>query len=95
MNPREEFVSVQEAADIMGIDRSRVGRLCREGRFSGATKIGASWIIPRESVLSHKHLPPGKKPKQEKLSAELATIRAELDKTKEAESARAAKEKTA
>ena len=61
MNPREEFLSVQEAASIMGIDRSRVGRLCREGRFPGATKIGASWIIPREAVLNHKHLPPGRK----------------------------------
>ena len=41
MNPREEFVSVQEAANIMGLDRSRVGRLCREGRFPGAAKPAA------------------------------------------------------
>lgn len=81
MNPREEFVSVQEAADIMGLDRSRVGRLCREGRFPGATKIGTSWIIPRASVLNHKPLPPGVKSKKAKLAAELGEIRAAITET--------------
>ena len=80
MNPREEFVSVQEAANIMGIDRSRVGRLCREGRFSGATKIGSSWIIPRESVLNHKPLPPGVKSQKAKLAAEREALLAEAAK---------------
>ena len=71
MNPREEFVSVQEAANIMGLDRSRVGRLCREGRFPGAAKVGSSWIIPREAVLNHKPLPPGVKPRSERVKAEI------------------------
>ena len=79
MNPREEFVSVQEAANIMGLDRSRVGRLCREGRFPGAAKVGSSWIIPREAVLNHKPLPPGVKPRSERVKAERATLREEVE----------------
>ena len=78
MNPREEFVSVQEAANIMGLDRSRVGRLCREGRFPGAAKVGSSWIIPREAVLNHKPLPPGVKPRSERVKAEQAALREEI-----------------
>ena len=78
MNPREEFVSVQEAANIMGLDRSRVGRLCREGRFPGAAKVGSSWIIPREAVLNHKPLPPGVKPRSERVRAERAALREEV-----------------
>ena len=78
MNPREEFVSVQEAAHIMGLDRSRVGRLCREGRFPGAAKVGSSWIIPREAVLNHKPLPPGVKSRSERVKAEQAALREEV-----------------
>ena len=78
MNPREEFVSVQEAANIMGLDRSRVGRLCREGRFPGAAKVGSSWIISREVVLNHKLLPPGVKPRSERVKAEQAALREEI-----------------
>ena len=78
MNPREEFVSAQEAANIMGLDRSRVGRLCREGRFPGAAKVGSSWIIPREAVLNHKPLPPGVKPRSERVKAEQAALREEI-----------------
>ena len=79
MNPREEFVSVQEAAHIMGLDRSRVGRLCREGRFPGAAKVGSSWIIPREAVLNHKPLPPGVKSRSERVKAERAALREEVE----------------
>lgn len=79
MNLREEFVSVQEAANIMGLDRSRVGRLCREGRFPGAAKVGSSWIIPREAVLNHKPLPPGVKSRSKRVKAERAALREEVE----------------
>ena len=79
MNAREEFVSVQEAANIMGLDRSRVGRLCREGRFPGAAKVGSSWIIPRKAVLNHKPLPPGVKSRSERVKAERAALREEVE----------------
>lgn len=79
MSTREDFVSVQEAAHMLGVDRSRVGRLCREGRFPGAAKIGTSWIIPREAVLNHKPLPPGVKSRSERVKAEQAALREEIE----------------
>ena len=39
-------------------------------------KIGRSWIIPREAVLNHKPLPPGVKPRSERVKAERAAGRA-------------------
>ena len=35
---REAFMTAPEAAKALGITRNRVGRLCLEGRFSGALK---------------------------------------------------------
>ena len=59
----EDLLSVQEAADILNLDRSRIGRLCRQGRFPNARKIGERWVIPRDSVTNFKRLTPGVKPK--------------------------------
>ena len=80
MSAREEYVSIPEAAEILNLKRNRIGVLCREGRFPGAAKIANNWMIPRESVLNHKPLPPGVKPKKAKLAAERAEL---LAKTKE------------
>ncbi len=63
MGLREDVVSAHEAADMLGITRSRVGMLCRQGRFNGATKIGVAWVVPRSAVLEFKRLPPGLKPR--------------------------------
>ena len=63
MSVFEDFVSVEDAADMLNIDRSRVTRLCRQGRFNGAVKVSRVWLIPRVTVLNHKPLPPGVKPK--------------------------------
>jgi hypothetical protein len=71
---KEEFVTVAEAAEMLGKGMNRVGKLCRAGRFSGAVKMGNSWIIPREAVLNHKPLPPGVKSQKTKLAAEKAEI---------------------
>ncbi len=76
LETRNNFVSVSEAAEILGIDRSRVGRLCREGRFEGATKIGEAWIIPREAVLNHTHLKPGPKTKAARREEDAALLKA-------------------
>jgi hypothetical protein len=84
---KEEFVTVAEAAQMMGRGMNRIGKLCREGRFSGAVKMGNSWIIPREALLNHKPLPPGVKPRKAKLAAEKAAI------LEEAKGARAKEEK--
>ena len=39
-------VTVREAAIRLGVSERRVRQLAREGRVSGATKIGAEWLIP-------------------------------------------------
>jgi hypothetical protein len=87
MNPKEEYVSIPEAAEIMNLKmnlkRNRVGVLCRGGRFPGAVKIANNWIIPREAVLSHTPLPPGMKPRKQRLATEKAAILAEARGAKE------------
>jgi len=40
--------------------------------------VGSSWIIPREAVLNHKPLPPGVKPRSERVKAERAALREEV-----------------
>ena len=57
----EDLISIPEAASILKLDRSRIGKLCRQGRFEGARKIGERWVIPRESVTNFIRLPPGGK----------------------------------
>ena len=68
MENEKKLISVKEAAEILGLTRIRVAVLCKQGRFSGAEKIGSVWIIPRESVENFTRLPPGKKSKKEKNS---------------------------
>ena len=76
MNPREDYLSVTEAANVMGKGRNFVGKLCRAGRFPGAAQIGMTWIIPREAVLNYKPEKRGVKPgtttKKARLAAEKA-----------------------
>lgn len=59
----EDLLSVQEAANILNLDRSRIGKLCRQGRFKNARKVGERWVIPRESVTNFRRLTPGVKPR--------------------------------
>ena len=86
MNPREDYLSVTEAANVMGKGRNLVGKLCRAGRFSGAVQIGTTWIIPREAVLNYtpgkRGVKPGTPSKKAKLAAERAAI---LEKARENE----------
>ena len=78
----EDCISAREAAVILSVDRSRILVLCRQGRFSGAVKIGRDWIIPRSSVENFKRLPPGgrKNLKQQKAEDEamMAAVREQL-----------------
>ncbi len=46
----EHYVNQATAAQILGLTKSRINILCREGRFQGAFKAGWSWLIPRISV---------------------------------------------
>lgn len=54
MTLREKYVTVAEAAEMMGKGINLVGKLCRAGRFPGAEMMGtAGWLIPRESVVNY------------------------------------------
>ena len=44
--PPMNIHSSQEAADDLGITRTRLLRLLIEGRVKGAKKIGRDWVIP-------------------------------------------------
>lgn len=79
----KNYVNAPEAGKILNITRNRVTKLCAEGRFLGAIKIGSSWIIPREAILNHKPLPPGVKSKKAQLTAERQALLAEAKKVKE------------
>jgi hypothetical protein len=82
-NIENNYVGALEAGKMLNITRSRIGKLCLAGRFPGAVKIANSWIIPREAVLNHKPLPPGVKPKAQRLAAEKAAILAQASQAKE------------
>ena len=62
----DEYVDAVTAAKILGVTRARVSTLCNEGRFSGQVRVGHFWLIPRESVMNHERLKPGKKKKGDK-----------------------------
>ena len=59
MTLSEQLISAPEAGKILGLTAVRIGVLCRQGRFDGATKIARNWVIPRKSVENFKRLPPG------------------------------------
>ena len=79
----EDLLSVQETADILHLDRSRIGKLCRQGRFHNARKIGERWVIPRESVANFRRLTPGVKPKISNINPDDEAILAEAIKEAE------------
>ena len=70
----EDFVTIRETTKMLNINKARVGVLCRDGRFQGAKKTSLGWLIPRESVLNFKRLPPGLKPKTPKREDDKALI---------------------
>ena len=45
-----QFVSVAQAAELLGVTRQAVLKRIRTGRLQ-ATKVGRNYIVPRESVL--------------------------------------------
>ena len=74
----KNYVNAPEAARLLNVSRSRIGKLCLAGRFQGALKVGTSWIIPREAVSNHKPLPPGVKPGTQSKKAKVTAERAEI-----------------
>lgn len=58
---RRDYVSSDEASDILRVNNSRVRQLLSMGRFSGAFKFADTWLIPRVAVENYTRLKPGKK----------------------------------
>lgn len=54
----EDLISVTEAAAIMGLGRSQVLKLCKQGRVT-AQKVGNSWVLTRASAEAYKPGPQG------------------------------------
>jgi excisionase family DNA binding protein len=76
------YMSVTEAAEALGITVIRVQQLCQSGRLQ-AIKFARDWMIPEEAITMHVPAKRGAKPRKEKLSGELAGIRAEIAASKE------------
>jgi hypothetical protein len=75
----DEYVTIAEAAKMLGKSVPMISHLCRGGRFANAVKLSTgAWLIPRESVLNYKPMKRGVKPgtqtKKGKLAAEKAAI---------------------
>jgi predicted DNA-binding transcriptional regulator AlpA len=80
----DNYVTASEAAKILGKTSGMVWVLCKNGKLPGAKKMGnAAWLIPRASVESYTPGKRGPRTKKERLSSELAGIRAELKRSKE------------
>lgn len=45
-----EYLTIQEIADLWGISHRRVGVLCNENRIPGAVKMGPIWVIPKNAA---------------------------------------------
>ena len=54
-----ELVSVEEAAKILGYEKSSVTLLCRKGKLEGAFRIGHQWMIPRKVIEDYQPAPQG------------------------------------
>ena len=47
----DNFISVSQAAEKLGVSRSRVIALCRQGRINGVQKLGNALAIPENFVI--------------------------------------------
>jgi hypothetical protein len=79
-----EYMTVTESAKMLNRSVPMISHLCREGRLMGAVKLSTgAWLIPRASVESYAPGKRGPRAKKERLTDELAGIRAEPKHSKE------------
>lgn len=45
-----EYLTTLEMSKKWGISARRIALLCEQGRITGATKKGKTWLIPKEAV---------------------------------------------
>lgn len=55
----KDIVSVEEAAQMLGYEKSSVALLCRQGKLDGAFRLGHRWLIPRKTVETYEKGPQG------------------------------------
>ena len=53
------YMTIQEAAPIIGVSEATVTRYCQGEMLSGAKNLGKQWIIPARSVKNFKKPPRG------------------------------------
>jgi hypothetical protein len=68
---------------MMSKHEAFITHLCSHGKLAGVRKFGKSWLIPIDSVKSYIPGKRGPRTKKERLSGELAGIRAEIAASKE------------
>ena len=65
MEGYENYESTTQTAQRLGIDRSNVLRLCRQGRIPGVIKVGEGkgglWLVPKGAVPSRANFGPASK----------------------------------
>ena len=63
---KDNYMTVPQAAEYLGITQTRIKQLCADDRFNNAEKIDRIWLIPRVAVENYTRLKPGKKKGGEK-----------------------------
>lgn len=58
MNPND-YLTIEDAAQLLGFNKDTVSRLCRQGKIDGAFRFGSRWLIPKESAEKYKSAPQG------------------------------------
>ena len=58
---KDKYLTTKEAGKLIGRTPNMMLKLCQDGRFSGAEKIGGCWLIPREAVVCYKPNKRGRK----------------------------------
>jgi hypothetical protein len=49
----EEMITTEQAAQMLGRDKTHIAFLCRRGMLRGAKKVSRDWLIPKASVTNY------------------------------------------
>ena len=74
---RREYVSADEATELLNVNSSRVRQILRDDRLPGAFKFADTWLIPRVAIENYEREKPGPKNYQA-MKKELEELRAQL-----------------
>ena len=51
------MITVNEAAEKLGLAPLTVRKLCRKGQIPGAQKLGGNWVLPDDPIYSDRRVP--------------------------------------